>query len=77
MSPIFVLPEYQGRGIAQAVFQLIEKRYYDARIWELDTVLQEAGNCYLYEKLGYKKTGKRQIVNSRMTLVSYEKLFDK
>jgi GNAT superfamily N-acetyltransferase len=77
VGPIFILPKYQGKGIAQKVFQLIERNYCDAQIWELDTILQEPGNCYLYEKLGYKKTGKTQIVNSRMTLVYYEKLPDK
>ena len=75
ISPIFVLPEYQGRGIAQKVFQMLEQNYYYAKKWELDTILQEQGNCYLYEKLGYRKTGKTEIVNNKMTLVFYEKNF--
>ncbi|MDR9856191.1 GNAT family N-acetyltransferase [Paenibacillus sp. VCA1] len=73
VSPIFVLPEHQGNGIAQRVFTIIEDKYNDARIWELDTILQEQGNCYLYEKLGYQKTGQLKQVNDKMTLVSYEK----
>jgi len=73
VSPVFVLPEYQGRGIAQRAFQIIEKIYSDAQTWELDTILQEPGNCHLYEKLGYRQTGWTQIVNHRMTLVGYEK----
>lgn len=73
VSPIFVLPEHQGNGIAQRVFTIIEDKYNDARIWELDTILQEQGNCYLYEKLGYKKTGQLKQVNDKMTLVCYEK----
>lgn len=39
--------------IAQKVFETIEQIYHDARKWELDTILQEQGYCYLYEKLGY------------------------
>jgi hypothetical protein len=39
----------------------------------LDTILQEAGNCYLYEKLGYKKTGKTEKINDKMDIVYYEK----
>lgn len=73
ISPIFILPECQGKGVAQKVFQIVEQIYSDARAWELDTILQEQENCYLYEKLGYKKTGKTEIINSKITLVSYEK----
>jgi len=73
VSPIFILPEHQGKGIAQKVFSIIEDKYYDARIWELDTILQEQGNCYLYEKLGYQKTGEIKQINDKMTIVYYEK----
>lgn len=76
VSPIFILPEYQGKGIAQKVFEIVEQIYTDARTWELDTILQEQGNCYLYEKLGYKKTGKTEVINDKMTLVYYEKHFE-
>lgn len=73
VSPIFVLPQHQGKGIAQKVFHMVEQIYNDAKVWELDAILQEEGNCYLYEKLGYRKTGKTEIINSKMTLVFYEK----
>lgn len=33
ISPLFVLPEYQGRGIAQKVFAMIEQIYDDAEKW--------------------------------------------
>ena len=52
---------------------LIESIYSDAEKWELDTILQEPGNCYLYEKLGYRKTGESEIINNKMTIVFYEK----
>ncbi|MGE7981452.1 GNAT family N-acetyltransferase [Solibacillus sp. NPDC093137] len=73
VSPIFILPEHQGKGIAQKVFAIIEEIYHDARLWELDTIMQEEGLCYLYEKLGYKKTGKSKIINEKITIVFYEK----
>jgi GNAT superfamily N-acetyltransferase len=74
VSPIFILPEYQGKGIAQKVFEIIEQKYNDAILWELDTILQERGNCYLYEKLGYKrKVGEARELNDKLTLVFYEK----
>ena len=45
--------------------QIIEELYYDAKAWELDTILQEPRNCYLYEKLGYVKTGQTKIINNK------------
>ena len=73
ISPIFILPPYQGLGIAQQVFTEMERRYQPVSGWELETVLEESRNCYLYEKLGYSKTGRLQRINDRMTLVFYEK----
>ena len=72
ISPIFVMPEYRNRGIAQQAIQLCES-IHGAENWHLDTILQEAGNCHLYEKMGYQKTGNTRIVNDKMTLVDYEK----
>lgn len=74
ISPIFILPEYQGKGIAQKVFQRIEQIYCDAKAWELDTILQEKGNCYLYEKIGYIQTGETKVINDKLTLVFYKKV---
>lgn len=73
VSPIFILPEYQGKGIAQKVFVRIEQLYPDADLWELDTIMQEEGLCYLYEKLGYEKTGETKAINDNITIVFYEK----
>jgi predicted N-acetyltransferase YhbS len=72
ISPIFVLPQYRNLGIAQKMIQLVEEIHGKSG-WELDTILQEPGNCYLYEKMGYCSTGKTKIVNDRLTLIYYEK----
>ena len=72
ISPIFVLPEFQGMGIAQEAIQLCEKIHGDDE-WELDTILQEPKNCHLYEKMGYRPTGKTKVINELLTLVFYEK----
>ena len=72
ISPIFVLPEFQGKGIAQEAIRLCEALHGNGH-WELSTILQEKRNCYLYEKMGYHKTGETKTVNERMTLVFYEK----
>ena len=72
ISPIFILPQYQGRGYGQQAMALIEEQT-NATAWELDTILQEEGNCHLYEKLGYKKVGPTKEINANMTFVRYEK----
>lgn len=73
ISALGVLPEYQGQKIAQNALRQIEELHRDADRWFLATILQEEGNCHLYEKLGYKRTGEPQVVNKLMTLVFYEK----
>ncbi len=72
ISPIFVLPEFQGKGIAQKAIRLCEEIHGNDD-WELDTILQERGNCHLYEKMGYRQTGKTKVINDRLTLTFYEK----
>lgn len=72
ISPIFILPEFQGQGIAQEAIRLCEEMHGKEN-WELDTILQEPKNCYLYEKMGYRQTGRTEVINERLTLVFYEK----
>ena len=71
ISPIFVLEQFRNRGIAQAAIIAAEK-IHGSEHWELDTILEEEGNCYLYEKMGYYKTGKTEKINDRLTLVHYK-----
>lgn len=72
ISPIFVMPNYRNKGIAQKAIIEAEK-IHDASNWELDTILQEEGNCHLYEKMGYRQTGEIKVINDKMTLVFYVK----
>ena len=72
ISPIFIMPEYRNQGYAQQAIKEAE-RIHGKQHWKLDTILQEKGNCYLYEKLGYHQTGKTEQINERMTIVFYEK----
>ena len=72
ISPIFILPEFQGKGIAQKAIRLCEEMHGNGN-WELDTILQEPKNCHLYEKMGYRQTGKTEVINERLTLTFYEK----
>lgn len=72
ISPLFVLPGFQGKGVAQAAIREAE-RLHGSVGWTLGTILQEPGNCHLYEKMGYRRTGSTKQINDRLTLVFYEK----
>ncbi|MFS0562106.1 GNAT family N-acetyltransferase [Terribacillus sp. 179-K 1B1 HS] len=67
ISPMFVHPSYQGKGIAQQALKKVENMFSDAKVWRLATLREEKGNCYLYEKAGYQLTGKVQPLNVRAT----------
>ena len=62
ISPIWIMKEYRNMGLAQQAIKELEK-IYGANNWGLDTILQEKGNCYLYEKMGYRRTGKVEKIN--------------
>lgn len=72
ISPLFILKEFRNKGFAQRAIAEAEKIHGHSG-WELDTILQEEGNCYLYEKMGYRQTGQTKVINERMTIVFYEK----
>ncbi len=72
ISPVFVMPEYRNKGYAQKAMQLAEEIHGSSN-WELDTILQEKGNCHLYEKMGYYRTGKTEVINDKLTLLFYKK----
>lgn len=73
ISPVFVIPAFQNHGIVQKAIQKAFALYPQIITWKLDTIKQEAGNCHLYEKCGFARTGKEHIVNEYMTLVEYER----
>ena len=72
ISPLFILPEFRNQGIAQKAIEKAEAIHGNTG-WSLDTILQEKGNCHLYEKMGYRQTGETKIINEKMTLVFYRK----
>lgn len=71
---INILRKYQNKGIAQEVMSRLEGMYPQAESWELDTIVTERRNCYLYEKMGYIQSGELRVINEKMTLVCYKKL---
>ena len=75
ISPMFIAPEYQGKGIAQETIKMVERYYLEASSWELATIKEER-NCHLYEKIGYSQTGELRQLNGNTTLIFYKKLMD-
>lgn len=73
ISPLFIIPEYQNKGIGYGVINMIFNMYEQADIWRLSTIKQEKGNCHLYEKCGFKLVGNETFINDKMTIVYYEK----
>jgi len=73
ISPMFIHPDYQGKGIAQLVLKNLEVTVSHAEKWKLATIIEEKSNVYLYEKLGYKQIGSRKKINERTTLGYFEK----
>lgn len=73
ISPMFILPEFQGKGYAQEALCQIEHLYTNTFAWELDTIKQESKLCHLYEKMGYLPTGKENVVKDGMTIIFYRK----
>ncbi len=73
LSPILILPEYQGNGYAQQALEAVEKLYPKAKCWNLDTIKQESKLLHLYERAGYRRTGKEEAIKEGMTLVFFEK----
>jgi GNAT superfamily N-acetyltransferase len=54
ISPMCVLPEFQGKGFAQAILIGIEQRFSDIKTWYLDTIAEEPKLLHLYKKVGYQ-----------------------
>ena len=72
ISPVFIMKEFRNRRNTKKTFEEVEKIHGNDN-WKLETILQEEGNCHLYEKLGYKRTGLVEKINERMDIVYYEK----
>ncbi len=72
ISPLWIMQEYRGKGYAQDAIRAVEA-LYGSDNWSLGTILQEKGNCHLYEKMGYHQTGRIEKINERMDIVCYEK----
>lgn len=75
LSTIFIIPEYQNKGIGQQAIMFIEQEFQDAKKWTLDTPSTATRNHYLYEKMGYTKVHEILIdKKTNLFLYFYEKM---
>lgn len=74
ISPLFVLPSHQGQGIAQKALTAVFSLYPEAVQWRLSTILQEHGNCHLYEKLCFRRTATEASPYPGMDFAYYTRL---
>jgi len=70
---VYILPEYQSKGIGQKAMAMAENLHRDAKSWELECPEDLSINRRCYEKAGYTLTGEKEIINDKLTLVYYKK----
>ena len=75
ISPMFVLPEEQNKGIGSAVLEQLFQMYPETFCWRLVTIREEERNCHLYEKMGFSNNLSATKVSGNMTLIGYERFF--
>jgi ribosomal protein S18 acetylase RimI-like enzyme len=59
LQAIYVLPEYQGRGVGKALWNEIRKNFDPKRKTIVNVAIYNIKAISFYEKLGFKDTGKR------------------
>ena len=74
LSTIYISPNMQGYGLAQEAIQYLESICSETKTWWLEVPENESKNIYLYQKFGYEETGKKIIINDKLTLLIYKKL---
>ena len=67
ISPIFIIPEFQNKGIASTVIEQLFGFYPNTIEWRLDTIKQETGNSHLYEKCGIVRVDEDIEIKEKIT----------
>jgi len=78
LGTIFVDPDYQDRGVGQAIWQYIEKTYPDTKSWRLGTPTWATKNHHFYEKCGFVKVDEDPLIKPEdNSLIFRKELFNK
>lgn len=74
ISPLLILPQFQGRGYAQQMLYGVETLYPRVSTWCLDTIAEESKLIHLYKKVGYVQDGgKSLLVKPGMNIIYFTK----
>lgn len=74
LQRVYIKPEKQCKGIAQAAILLCEKEIPNAKGFLVDFPEDLLKNKRCYEKVGFVNTGKRLQVQENLILACYEKI---
>jgi|NGEPerStandDraft_9_1074522.scaffolds.fasta_scaffold22928_2 ribosomal protein S18 acetylase RimI-like enzyme len=76
INRIFVLPQYQDKGLGTRIMNFIENEYPNVMKWTLSTPHKNHRNQHFYEKFGYKKVGEHK-VTEELNLIDYMKKMER
>lgn len=74
ISPLFVLPEHQGQGVASAALKAAFALYPEAVRWRISAILQERGTVRLYERHCFRRTLTEPTAYPGMDIVHFVRL---
>lgn len=74
LGRIYIDLQHQNKGYGQEAIRFLFAAYPSARKWTLDTPAWAVRNHYLYQKLGFIRTGEVQDTASGESLIEYERL---
>ncbi|GCD12559.1 GNAT family N-acetyltransferase [Clostridium tagluense] len=60
LEDLCIHPEYHNKGYGFNTMKLMEELHPQIKKWVLGTPYYSVKNQYLYEKIGYKKTGQTE-----------------
>jgi phosphoribosylanthranilate isomerase len=72
IARLIVHPDHQNRGIGSRLMAEVERRFVEARRFELFTSERSTRNLYLYHKLGYRDF-RSEPLSDKVTLIFLEK----
>ncbi len=74
LGGIYVVMDYQNKGIGSMIMSFMEKEFPEARKWTLDTPYLSFRNHHFYEKNGFVKVGETEPGEDGFYLFLYEKV---
>lgn len=74
ISPLLILPDFQGHGYAQKMLKDVECQFPSIHHWSLDTIKEEKKLVSLYQKAGYTRLpNKEKNISGSMHIIYFTK----